>query len=162
MGAHHGYHLISNSEIMYKRDTPFLPAFKDFNVNWQFRSNPQKASPIIGNDVWIGQDVLLGNGITIGHGAVVGAGAVVTKDVLPYSIVGGVPAKHIKFRFSEALIPRLLALSWWDYPLPMLGGLSLDDPERFVSEMENEKAAGRIELLRPLGPTWDVLVAAGV
>lgn len=69
---------------------------------------------IIEDDVWIGCDVLLMGGITIGTGAIIGAGAVVTKDVPPYSIVGGVPAKIIKYRFSDLQIKSLLADKWWN------------------------------------------------
>lgn len=72
---------------------------------------------IIGNDVWIGQNAFLVGGITIGDGAVVLAGAVVTKDVEPYSIVGGIPAKHIKYRFDEGRRNLLIASKWWDYPI---------------------------------------------
>ena len=68
----------------------------------------------IGNDVWIGQDVNIISGIEIGNGAIIASGAVVTKSVLPYSIVGGVPAKHIKFRFSESKIEFLQKFSWWE------------------------------------------------
>lgn len=70
----------------------------------------------IGNDVWIGTCVLVMGGVTIGDGAVVGAGAVVTKDVPPYAIVGGVPAKIIRYRFSNELIKRLESCNWWDKP----------------------------------------------
>lgn len=69
----------------------------------------------IGNDVWIGANVYIKNGITIGDGSVVAAGAVVTKDVPPYAIVGGVPAKIIKYRFSEDIIQGLLAIKWWEW-----------------------------------------------
>jgi acetyltransferase-like isoleucine patch superfamily enzyme len=68
----------------------------------------------IGNDVWIGEDVIIPGGVTIGDGAVIAARAVVTKDVAPYSVVGGVPAKHIKFRFDEARINQLKNIRWWD------------------------------------------------
>lgn len=68
----------------------------------------------IGNDVWIGDHVKLINGITIGDGCIIAAGAVVTKDVPPYSIVGGVPAKLIRKRFPEETIQKLLKLSWWN------------------------------------------------
>lgn len=68
----------------------------------------------IGNDVWIGEDVIIPGGITIGDGAVIASRAVVTKDVAPYSVVGGVPAKHIKYRFDEARIAELQRIRWWD------------------------------------------------
>jgi len=68
----------------------------------------------IGNDVWIGANVFINDGITIGDGAVVGAGAVVTADVAPYAIVGGIPAKLIRYRFDNDIIANLIALHWWD------------------------------------------------
>ncbi len=69
----------------------------------------------IGNDVWIGYEAVILSGVTIGDGAIVGARAVVTKDVPPYTIVGGVPAKPIRKRFDEDTIARLTALRWWDW-----------------------------------------------
>ena len=71
----------------------------------------------IGNDVWIGQNVLLINGVKIGDGAIIAAGAVVTKDVPPYAIVGGVPAKIIRYRFDEDTISKLLEMQWWNWGL---------------------------------------------
>lgn len=79
----------------------------------------QKA-PIIGNDVWIGGNTIILQGVKIGNGAIVAAGAVVTKDVEPYSIVGGVPAKLIKKRYDEETIHYLLDLKWWDMPIKEL------------------------------------------
>lgn len=73
-------------------------------------------SCIIGNDVWIGDDVRILGGITIGDGAIIALGAIVTKDVPPYTIVGGVPAKIIKNRLPEDLIIELLERKWWNWP----------------------------------------------
>ena len=69
----------------------------------------------IGHDVWIGDRAVIKNGVTIGHGAIVGACALVTKDVPPYAIVGGVPARVIRMRFSEEMIKELLRLQWWNW-----------------------------------------------
>lgn len=74
----------------------------------------ESGSVTIGNDVWIGANALIMDNIKIGDGAVVAAGAVVTKDVEPYSIVGGVPASQIKKRFTDEQIDKLLAFRWWD------------------------------------------------
>lgn len=161
MGPHHGHHLVSSSEIMYRQDTSFGPAIQALNANWRFRDNPQKPMPAIGHDVWIGQDVLLARGITLGHGSVVGAGSVVTKDVPAYAIVGGAPAKFIKWRFPERLIPDFLAAQWWDYALPQLNHLTLDDPERFLGEMHDEIARGHLNKIATLGEAWSVINAVG-
>ena len=74
-----------------------------------------KGDIIIGNDVWIGYEAVILSGITIGDGAIIGTRAVVTKDVPPYTIVGGVPAKPIRKRFDDATITKLLELKWWDW-----------------------------------------------
>lgn len=73
-----------------------------------------KGDIIIGNDVWIGYDAVIMAGVTIGDGAIIGARAVVTKDVAPYSIVGGVPAREIRKRFAPEVIARLRELQWWN------------------------------------------------
>ena len=92
---------------------------------------------IIGNDVWIGNDVKLMEGITIGDGAVIGTGAVVTKDVEPYSVYAGVPAKKIKLRFSEEQIEELVKIKWWDKDEEFIRNnvkaSVFDDVDRFIS-----------------------------
>ena len=79
--------------------------------------NPYKKSgdTIVGHDVWIGSEAMIMAGVTIGSGAVVASRAVVTKDVEPYAIVGGNPAKVIKYRFSHDKIKKLLSLKWWNW-----------------------------------------------
>ncbi len=74
-----------------------------------------KGDIMIGNDVWIGYEAVIMAGVTIGDGAIIGSRALVTKDVPPYTIVGGIPAKPIKKRFSEQTITSLLELKWWDW-----------------------------------------------
>lgn len=74
-----------------------------------------KGDVIIGNDVWIGEGAIIMGGIVIGSGAVIGAGAIVTKDVLPYEIVGGAPAKRIRYRFPIETVKELLKIAWWDW-----------------------------------------------
>ena len=75
-----------------------------------------KGDIVIGNDVWIGYDAVIMAGVTIGDGAIIGTRAVVVKDVEPYSIVGGIPAKEIRKRFSPDIIARLRKLQWWNWP----------------------------------------------
>ena len=75
-----------------------------------------KGDIVIGNDVWIGYEAIVLSGVTIGDGAIIGTRAVVTKDVPPYTIVGGIPAKQIRKRFSDEVISKLLELQWWNWP----------------------------------------------
>jgi virginiamycin A acetyltransferase len=81
------------------------------------KSYPQKGNINIGNDVWIGYNATIMAGVTIGDGAIIAANSNVVKDVEPYTIVGGNPAKEIKKRFSEDVITKLLALKWWDWDI---------------------------------------------
>lgn len=79
-----------------------------------------KGDIVIGNDVWIGYDAVIMAGVTIGDGAIIGTRVVVTKDVEPYSIVGGVPAKEIRKRFTPDIVNELLRLKWWDRPVDVI------------------------------------------
>lgn len=81
-----------------------------------------KGDIVIGNDVWIGYEAVILAGVTIGDGAIIGTRAVVTKDVPPYTVVGGVPAKPIRKRFPDDTIAALLALRWWDWPEERIAG----------------------------------------
>lgn len=76
-----------------------------------------KGNTVVGNDVWIGNSVTVMQGITIGHGAIIGTNSLVTKNVEPYSIVGGNPAQVIRKRFDDETIDFLLELAWWDWPI---------------------------------------------
>lgn len=91
---------------------------------------------VLGHDVWVGTKVVVMRGITIGHGAVLAAGAIVTKDVKPYQIVGGVPAKPLKMRFPGEIVERLLAAQWWNRPIEQLSGLPFDDIEACLDQLE--------------------------
>jgi len=89
----------------------------------------------VGNDVWIAHDAVLMSGVTVGHGAVIGRNAVVTRDVEPYQIVVGNPAKVIRSRFTEQQIAALLASEWWDYDKSELSTMPFDDIEKFISKL---------------------------
>ena len=93
--------------------------FAIFGNGWEKsmhgKSYPNKGNIVIGNDVWIGHNATIMAGVTIGDGAIVGTNATVVKDVAPYSIVGGNPAKEIRKRFDAATIEKLLALKWWNW-----------------------------------------------
>lgn len=94
-----------------------------------------KGDIVIGNDVWIGYEAVVMAGVTIGDGAIIGARAVVTKDVPPYTIVGGVPAREIRRRFSDDVIARLQELKWWDWPAEQI--------QRNIKNIQS----GRLDLL---------------
>ncbi|MEO7797920.1 MAG: CatB-related O-acetyltransferase [Opitutaceae bacterium] len=105
----HPSHLISTAPIFYSTR-------RQCGMTFAAADHFAERKPIVlGHDVWLGAHVFVRDGVTIGHGAIVAAGSVVTKDVPPYAIVGGVPAKLIRFRFSEDEIARMLALRWWDW-----------------------------------------------
>lgn len=94
---------------------PFNITFDEFK---HITGHPAtKGDVVIGNDVWIGMGTLILSGVTIGDGAIIAARSVVTKDIEPYSVVGGNPAKKIKNRFSDKVIKDLLKLKWWDWEM---------------------------------------------
>ena len=95
---------------------------------------------IVGNDVLIGLNAVILRGVTVGHGAIIGAGAVVTKDVPPYAIVVGSPAKILRYRFDAETIQRLLVVAWWDMDLEALSGLPFDDIEVALNLLEQARA----------------------
>ncbi len=92
----------------------------------------------IGNDVWIGCNVVILSGLTIGDGAVIGAGAVVTKDVPPYAIAYGSPARVRKYRFNKATIAKLLRLAWWDEPVETIRALPMQDVQACIDLLRKE------------------------
>jgi acetyltransferase-like isoleucine patch superfamily enzyme len=90
----------------------------------------------IGNDVWIGHGAVVTAGVNVGHGAVIGANAVVTKDVAPYAIVAGAPARVIAYRFKHATVQRLLKVRWWDFELCQLSGMDFRNVEACLEKLE--------------------------
>lgn len=100
---------------------------------------------VIGNDVWIGHGVMVLAGVTVGDGAVLAAGAVVSKDVPPYTIVGGVPARTIRPRFPAEIAARLQRIAWWDWPfetiMARLGDFQSDDVAGFCDRWDNAAPA---------------------
>ena len=96
---------------------PFPLFFEEWNLEKEKVTEAwdNRGDIVIGNDVWIGYEAVILSGVTIGDGAIIGTRAVVTKDVPPYTIVGGVPAKSIRKRFDEKVIEALLKIKWWDW-----------------------------------------------
>ena len=106
-GGEHDFRKVTAHSMLYAKPYGFIeePMYERFSEKCE-----------IGNDVWIAAGGSILRGVTVGDGAVVGAGAVVTRDVEPYTIVAGVPAKKIGQRCSDELIEELLSLKWWDWP----------------------------------------------
>jgi phosphonate metabolism protein (transferase hexapeptide repeat family) len=107
----HPMERVSQHKITYRPNEYFV----DLKVDKDFRARRQNARVIIGHDVWIGHGAIVLPGIEIGHGAVIAAGAVVTRNVEPYAIVAGVPAKRIKWRFAISIRTRMIKLAWWNW-----------------------------------------------
>lgn len=113
---------------------PFAVFGNGWEKSMDGKEYPIKGNIVIGNDVWIGYNATIMAGVTIGDGAIIAANATVVKDVAPYSIVGGNPAREIKQRFTQEKIDQLLRLKWWDWPvekitrnLSVLTGSDIED-----------------------------------
>lgn len=111
-----------NHPTSYVSTHPFLNSMENTIPSRRIREvvagiTPEVKQIEIGNDVWIGANAILLPGVKIGDGAIIGAGAVVTRDVEPYAVVGGVPAKVIKYRYSKELVKSFLQIKWWDWPI---------------------------------------------
>lgn len=130
--------------FMKKREAIFEPI-----IQKKYIEASRKPLPIIGNDVWIGFGSTVMNGVTISDGAIIATSAVVTKDVPPYTIVGGMPARVIRQRFSDRVVEKLLELKWWDYGPDVMSGLDISDPEYCVDALEERIKTGQVELYNP-------------
>lgn len=133
----HGEHplnYLSTSPYTYFDELKFKsPNMRSHPEFWHYKP------VVIGHDVWIGDNVFIKNGIHIGNGAIIGAGAIVTKDVPPYAIVTGVPAKVMKYRFDENTIKKLLDLEWWFLPDEIIKQIPYDDIDEAIKFLENQK-----------------------
>ncbi|MDA3966102.1 CatB-related O-acetyltransferase [Enterococcus thailandicus] len=154
MFINHPLDRFSVSNITYEKNNSAINDYlaSDINSFEQVKNPIKNNSPIvIGNDVWIGQDVrFVSTGITVGNGAVIAAGAIVTKDVPAYAVVGGVPAKVIKYRFSEKIIQELQELQWWNYEFGKFSGIKADDSiEIFIEKFRRLKENQEIQQYQP-------------
>ena len=145
-GAEHYTDWISTSPHFYSEE--FQKKFRTSEISHLNRS---KRCINIGHDVWIGSDVALKKEINIGDGAIIASGAVVTKDVEPFSIVGGVPAKLIKYRFDDDVINKIKELQWWKYHKKDLKHMSADNPRSFLVQLEEKIQSG---LIKEYCPTY--------
>lgn len=147
---------VTTSSISYNMESHF-PEGADF-PQAKFK---RPKGPVIGHDVWIGTNVIIGRGITIGHGAVIAGGAFVNRDVGPYEIVGGLPARLIRKRFAEEVIAEMLELTWWDMTDEEIATIPFNDVPAALVRMRAIRTPSRqtqLDALRekialvPLGP----------
>ena len=134
--GHHPIHALSSS--------PYTYGNFELNISNEFR---YQNDPIIfehhygianiGNDVWIGESVIIKAGVNVGHGAVIASGSVVVKDVPPYAIVGGNPAKIIKMRFPENIIDKLIELRFWDLHIQHIQKIDFSNIYRAIVQLED-------------------------
>ncbi|HLQ40334.1 MAG TPA: DapH/DapD/GlmU-related protein [Tetragenococcus sp.] len=130
----------------YERPTQHLFAYNGEGYGFypkdnEFLAKRKELITTIGNDVWIGHGAIIQAGITVGDGAVIASNAVVTKDIPPYAIVGGIPAKIIKYRFSDEMIAAMSQIAWWDWDRLTLEKNYLDfrlPIEEFVAKYKNK------------------------
>lgn len=132
--GNHPIHFVSTHPVFYANNKPF----QTFATHTYFQEYKQV---VLGNDIWIGENALILGGVTIGNGAIIAAGSVVTKDVEPYAIVGGVPAKIIKYRFNEKEQAIIQKSKWWDKDDQWLQNnhLLFHDVHKFINHFEVNK-----------------------
>lgn len=132
-GSNHPMDWVSMSPVFYAGRDSIKKKFSNHE-----RKKDKRTS--IGNDVWIGEKVIIKQGVSIGNGVVIGMGSVVTKDILPYSIIGGCPTKLIRMRFDEQTIEKLEEIKWWELSDNELTKFAtyITEPEKFISEVRKK------------------------
>ncbi len=153
-GFEHPLDNLGTSPIFYQKDRNL---FKQVNI---ITSNKiiQDKEIVIGNDVWIGRNVMIKRGVTVGNGAVLGAGAIVTKNIPEFAVVGGNPARIIKYRFNQEIIDRLNLINWWDLPSEELTKINFNwpitkiiDTLEELNSIKNHKLLDKVLLIDLLG-----------
>ncbi|WP_308444565.1 CatB-related O-acetyltransferase [Laribacter hongkongensis] len=142
-----------NHRVDWVSTYPFPMMFDNENVSSIEGCSVSKGGVFIGNDVWIGSCAVIMSGVSVGDGAVIAANAVVTKDIPPYAVVAGNPAKIVKFRFPPEVIDSLLEIKWWDWPLERVVEFAPDLCQEkihcFVSKfsgLESKVEDGKLEI----------------
>lgn len=140
MASHPVNKFVSTSPLFYLKNTNLKTSFSKKNKisTHKFVDSKNLFFVEIGNDVWIGSNVTIMDGLKIGSGSVIGANSLVTKDVEPYAVVIGAPAKKVKFRFSQLQIKKLLSLKWWNRNEKwiLLNSNKFDDINKFLKKVK--------------------------
>ncbi len=133
-GGRHPVNWVSSSPVFYSKNNSLKTCFAE-------KAFDEYVQTTIGNDVWIGSRTMIKGGVTIGDGAIIGMGSIVTKDIPPYEIWAGNPARFIRKRFDEETIEKLQKLQWWNWDEDKLRkyGSFFDDPQKLFEQLEAEK-----------------------
>lgn len=136
-GGAHPISWVSTSPVFYYGKDSVKKKFSEFHRAPVLRTT-------VGSDVWIGAGVIIKQGVNVGTGSVIGMGSVVTKDIPPYAIVGGVPAKILKYRFSQEIIDELLKSEWWLMDDSLLSEFvdEIRNPDRFINNIRMKQKNG--------------------
>lgn len=140
--SNHPMEFVTTHPVLYQADC--MPIASEFRKRFaEGRIPPIVVKKVeIGNDVWIGANAIILPGVVIGDGSIVAAGAIVTKNVPPYAVVGGVPAKVIRYRYSDEMIAAFLGIKWWDWPIEKIEE-NLDlfyEPNLFVKKFGRKES----------------------
>jgi len=145
MGARHPLEWASTSPVFYNQRVMAQAYSQDRGVSLESTNfDYDQGQIVIGNDVWIGEKVSLGHGVKIGDGAVIASNSVVTKDVDPYTVVGGVPARVLRERFAPGIVHALQASEWWEFAPEDLTRFDVSNPEEFAHQVMRGREDGSL------------------
>lgn len=143
--SNHPIDWLSTNPFQYGNSSLFQQYHKDQEFDFlKFTANRQEVVHI-GHDVWIGNRATILQGVRIGHGAIVSDGSIVTRDVPPYAIVEGIPARITGYRFTDAIIAQLLSVAWWDYQADSLMNIQFDHIETALAQIQSRLEAGQLK-----------------
>lgn len=136
--ADHPMHLLSSHTFQY--NTVLFPSYPGYDFKRSIKHTAHSPTEI-GSDVWIGAQCVIRSGVKIGHGAVVGANSVVTKDIEPYAIYVGSPARKIRYRFDESVVEELVNSNWWNLPPEVIFTLPFSELNQCIEMINQYKSS---------------------